>query len=259
MNYLNAVKQKLAAGQVALGGWNMIGHSIAVEVLGKAGFDWVAMDMEHGVMDFPQLVVHCQVLEGLGVVPFSRLPAIRPEYFKWALDAGARGVIVPWVRNAEDARNAVAYTRYAPEGMRGAALTRVHDFGSAFDTYTHSANEQTMLVLMIEHIDAVNQIDDILSVKGVDAIFIGPYDLAGSMGLMGETRHPRVAEAIQQVLAASRKFHIAAGLHLVDPEPGELARRAAEGFQLIALGLDTTLLNTAARQMLQEQKGALDE
>ncbi|NSW53260.1 MAG: 2,4-dihydroxyhept-2-ene-1,7-dioic acid aldolase [Anaerolineae bacterium] len=247
----NPVRAKLAAGAVSLGTWNSIGHTIVVEILGRAGFEWVVMDLEHGVMDFPQLVAHCQVLEGLGVVPMCRLPAIRPEYFKWALDAGVGGVIVPWVRSAADARAAVQYAKYPPQGMRGTALTRAQGFGETFDDYVGTANAETMVILMIEHIDAVQAIDAILEVPGVDAVFIGPYDLSASMGCMGDLHHPALEAAVQAVLRAAQAKGIAAGLHVVKPAPGEWQQRAAEGFQLIALGMDVTLLTDAARGLLK--------
>lgn len=246
----NPVKAKLMAGEVSLGTWNMIGHSIAAEILGRAGFDWVVMDLEHGVMDFPQLVTHCQVLEGLGVVPMCRLPAIRPEYFKWALDAGAGGVIVPWVRSEEDARAAVQFAKYPPQGIRGTALTRAQGFGETFEDYVSTANAETMVVLMIEHIDAVDTIEAILAVPGVDAVFIGPYDLSASMGLMGQLQHPAVEGAIQKVLAVAQAKGVTAGLHVVEPTSGEWQQRAAEGFRLIALGMDVTMLAKVARRLL---------
>jgi 2-dehydro-3-deoxyglucarate aldolase len=208
------------------------------------------MDLEHGVMDFPQLVTHCQVLEGLGVVPMCRLPALRPEYFKWALDAGVGGVIVPWVRSVDDARAAVRFAKYPPQGTRGTALTRAQGFGETFDDYVGTANAETMVVLMMEHIDAVDAIEEILAVPGVDAVFIGPYDLSASMGCIGQLTHPGVEAAVQKVLMAAQAKGVTAGLHVVEPAPGEWQQRAAEGFRLIALGMDVTMLAAAARRLL---------
>lgn len=246
----NFVKQKLTQGKVSIGTWNMIGHTIVTEILGNAGYEWVAMDMEHGVMGFPQLASHCQVLESKGVVPMCRLPGIQPEYFKWALDAGAQGVIVPLIRTVEDAEQSVAFAKYAPEGIRGVALTRVHEFGEKFDEYVATANQETMVVIMIEHIDAVNNIEEILNVQGIDAIFIGPYDLSCSMNLMGQVHHPEVEAVCKKVIEAAKAKGIASGLHIVDPLPGELAKRIEEGYTFIALGMDVTMLNSASRFFL---------
>lgn len=246
----NIVKQKLAKNQASIGTWNMIGHTIVTEILANSGFDWVALDMEHGVINFSQVASHCQVLEGKGVVPLCRLPAIQPEYFKWALDAGAMGVIVPLVRTVDDVKKSVSYSKYSPEGNRGVALTRVHGFGSSFDHYVQTANNETLVVIMIEHIDAVNEIDNILEVPGVDAVFIGPYDLSCSMKLMGQLHHPDVEAACSSVVEAAVRKGIAAGLHIVEPDNGELAKRMDEGYTFIALGMDVTMLNSAARRLL---------
>ncbi|MBN2048673.1 MAG: hypothetical protein JW750_12580 [Anaerolineaceae bacterium] len=247
----NAVKAKLRRNQAALGTWNMIGHSAVIEILALAGYDWVAMDLEHGQFEISRLADYCQILERLGVAPICRLPVLQPEYFKWALDAGAQGVIVPWVRSVEDARLAAQYTRYPPRGARGVGITRAHEYGSNFEEYVSTANDEILLVLMIEHIDAVNAIDDILQVPDVDAILIGPYDLSGSMGLMGEIHHPALEEAVSSVLQSAKNHQISAGIHLVDPLPGDVDLRIKQGFTFIALGLDTVMLNQSARYFLK--------
>ena len=246
----NIVKQKLINNQVSIGTWTMLGHTIVTEILANAGFDWVALDMEHGVINFAQVASHCQVLEGKGVVPLCRLPSIQPEYFKWALDAGAKGVIVPWVRSVEDVERSVSYAKYAPEGVRGVALTRVHGFGNSFDDYVQYANQETLVVIMIEHIDAVNEIENILDVPGVDAVFIGPYDLSCSMKLIGQLHHPEVETACSRVLDSAIRKGVAAGLHIVEPDNGELEKRISDGYTFIALGMDVTMLNSASRRLL---------
>ena len=246
----NIVKQKLINNQVSIGTWTMLGHTIVTEILANAGFDWVALDMEHGVINFAQVASHCQVLEGKGVVPLCRLPSIQPEYFKWALDAGAKGVIVPWVRSVEDVERSVSYAKYAPEGVRGVALTRVHGFGNSFDDYVQYANQETLVVIMIEHIDAVNEIENILDVPGVDAVFIGPYDLSCSMKLIGQLHHPEVETACSRVLDSAIRKGVAAGLHIVEPDNGELEQRISDGYTFIALGMDVTMLNSASRRLL---------
>lgn len=246
----NHVKRKLAAGQVSIGGWNMIGHPIVAEILAQAGFDWVALDMEHGVMDWPQAVTQMQVLQANGCLPLCRLPVNAPTYFSRALDGGAAGVIVPMIRSVEDAQQAVAAARYPPAGIRGVGVCRAHHYGAAFEEYVTEANEQTLIVLQIEHIDAVEHIEAICAVPGVDAVFIGPYDLSGSLGVLGQLYHPDVEQAIAHTFEVARGAGVAPGLHIVNPQPGEIDRRIQEGFRLIAAGLDTGLLVNALRNML---------
>jgi 2-dehydro-3-deoxyglucarate aldolase len=251
----NPVKTRLRQGKSSIGTWNMIGHPIVAEILARAGYDWVAVDTEHGVADFAQAVTQMQIIQGWGSIPLVRLPINEPVYFKWALDGGAYGVIVPMVNSAEDAHNAVAYARYPPAGIRGMAITRQHEFGSDFHGYTSRANDETLVALMIEHIEAVNHIEQILDEPGIDAIFIGPYDLSGSMNLMGQTHHPDVEKACQHALEVARAKGVAPGLHIVEPRPGELRQRIAEGYRFIALGMDLTMLNTSARDLLVQPVG----
>ncbi|MBN2502963.1 MAG: hypothetical protein JXB38_19445, partial [Anaerolineales bacterium] len=146
----NKVKTKLLAGQPTLGCWNLIGHPVVAEILAQAGFDWLALDVEHGVMDWPQVVAQMQAMQGTACVPFVRIPANRPEYFKWALDGGAMGVIVPMVGTEAEARQAVTQAKYPPQGTRGVALARAQAYGADFDAYVQTANQQTLVVVMIE-------------------------------------------------------------------------------------------------------------
>ena len=221
----NSVKATLLAGEASIGTWNMIGHPMVAEILAQSGFDWVALDMEHGVMDWPQAVVQMQVIQGNGSAALCRLPVNDPVHFKWALDAGAEGVIVPMIRTANDARLAVRSSKYPPQGARGVGICRAHDYGISFDEYVSTANAETLVALQIEHIDAVNSIEQICAVPGVDALFIGPYDLSGSMGQMGEVHSPMVEQAVTRVLQVAKASGIAPGLHIVDPRPGEIEER----------------------------------
>jgi 2-dehydro-3-deoxyglucarate aldolase len=246
----NPVKRKLKKGMVSLGTWNLIGHPLVTEILANAGYEWITLDLEHGTIPFSDLAAYCQLLEGKGVLPLCRLPGLQPEYFKWALDAGAMGVIVPMIKNPQDALDSVRYAKYPPQGERGTALTRVHAFGDTFDEYMALANQETMLVLMIEHIDAIHHINAIAAVDGVDALFIGPYDLSSSMNLTGQLNHPHVETACDQVLKTARSHGLAAGIHLVDPTPEDIAIRIRQGYTMIALGMDVVMLRKSSQAPL---------
>ena len=246
----NPVKRKLNKGIVSLGTWNLIGHPLVTEILANAGYEWITLDLEHGTIAFPDLASYCQLLEGKGVLPLCRLPGLQPEYFKWALDAGAMGVIVPMIKNVEDALTCVRYAKYPPQGERGTALTRVHAFGDTFDEYMALANQETMLILMIEHVDAVSHIDAIAAVEGVDALFIGPFDLSSSMNLTGQLNHHEVETACDKVLKAARSCGKPAGIHLVDPTSAEIAMRIRQGYTMIALGMDVVMLRKSSQAPL---------
>jgi 2-dehydro-3-deoxyglucarate aldolase len=248
----NKVKAMLARGEPTVGTWHMIGHPVVAEILAQAGFDWIALDMEHGVIDWPQALSLMQAIDGQGCVPFCRLPINQPEHFKWALDNGAQGVIVPMIRTIDDARRAVSAARYPPDGIRGVGVSRAHGYGGAFDDYVRTANDETMVMLQIEHIDAVNGIEEICELPGVDVVFIGPYDLSGTMDLMGQVHHPDVESAVQHVLDVALAHDVTPGLLIADPAPGEIARRLAEGFRLISIGLDNLMLVNAARALVSQ-------
>ena len=248
----NTLKTKLRQGEATVGTWHMIGHPVVSEILAQAGFDWVALDIEHGAFPWPQALGSVQAVQGRGCAALLRLPISAPEHFKWALDTGAEGVIVPMIRTAEDARQAVAYAKYPPHGERGIGIGRAHGYGATFGDYVETANAETLVIIQIEHIDAVNDIDAICAVPGVDAVFIGPYDLSGTMGLMGQVRHPDVEAAITRVLRAAQDAGVVPGLLIGDPQPGEVARRVAEGFRLISVGVDSVMLVNAARALVAQ-------
>ena len=252
---MGKTKEKLRAGEPALGGWIMIGHPSVAEVLAGEGFDWLAVDMEHtstSVRMFHELAL---AVKGMGVDLLVRLPGHDVQTAKLVLDAGADGIIVPSVNTAEHARRAVAMAKFPPEGTRGASLCRATDFGRKFDSYYREHNGRVLVVCMLEHIEAVRNVDEILATSGVDATFIGPYDLSASMGLPGQTSHADVLVAQQTLLNACRRHNVPAGIHIVATDGREVRRRIDEGFQLVACGLDTGFLMYAARYMLQGING----
>ncbi len=252
----NSVKAKLDRGESTVGTWTMVGHSSVAEILAHAGFDWVVLDVEHGMMDWPRVLGQVQAVQGQGCAAICRLPVNAPEHFKWALDLGAEGVMVPLVQTAEDARRAVAAAKYPPEGMRGVGVCRAHQYGAGFQEYVESANDQTLVILQIEHIDAVQNIEAICAVPGVDVVFVGPYDLSGSMDLMGQVHHDDVEEAVDHVLHVAQEAGVAPGLLIAEPQSGELTSRIDEGFRFIAVGLDTLMLVRAAEDLVRQWRRA---
>ncbi|MGC9522677.1 MAG: HpcH/HpaI aldolase family protein [Anaerolineae bacterium] len=252
----NSVKAKLARGEATVGTWTMIGHPSVAEILARAGFDWVVLDIEHGMPDWPRALGQIQAVQGQACAALCRLPVNAPEHFKWALDLGAEGVMVPFVQTAEDAAGAVAAAKYPPEGMRGVGVCRAHQYGAAFQEYVDTANEQTLVILQIEHIEAVHNIEAICAVPGVDVVFVGPYDLSGSMDLMGQVHHPDVEEAVDHVLHVAQAAGVAPGLLIAEPRPGELKAKIDEGFRFIAAGLDTLMLVRAAESLVRQWRQA---
>ncbi len=255
----NQVKAKLARGTATVGTWTMIGHPAVAEILGEAGFDWVVLDVEHGMMDWPRVLAQIQAVQGQGCAAICRVPVNAPEHFKWALDLGAEGVMVPLVQNADEARQAVAAARYPPDGSRGVGVCRAHGYGARFQSYVDTANDEVLVILQIEHIDAVHDIEAICAVPGVDVVFIGPYDLSGSLGVMGQIHHPDVEQAVVHVFEVAQAAGVAPGLLIAEPQPGELAARLAEGFRFVAVGLDTLMLVRGAQHLIGQWRQVRSE
>jgi 2-dehydro-3-deoxyglucarate aldolase len=164
---------------------------------------------------------------------------------------------VPMIKSAADAEEAVQSVYYPPRGKRGVGLARAQGYGAEFQQYRDWLEKNAVIVAMIEHIDAVNAIDSILSVDGIDAYIIGPYDLSGSMGHIGELNHPEVASAIEKVLEAGKRIGKPGGIHVVEPDQEQLRQRISAGFSFIGYGLDIRILDTLCRNHIQNIKANL--
>jgi 2-keto-3-deoxy-L-rhamnonate aldolase RhmA len=255
-----SIKQKFQEGEVSIGSWMSMGHVSIAEILAQAGFDWVVVETEHTAIDVSEVLRLLIAIEGRGAIPLVRLAWNDPIQAKAVMDSGAAGVIVPMVNSKEEAELAVKSVKYPPEGFRGVGLARAQGYGVSFDEYIEHANNDGLLMLQIEHIDAVNNIEDILSVPGIDGTYIGPYDLSCSMGLAGQLNHPDVEAAKKRVLEATQACGLAPGIHLVHPDMAreELGRHVEMGFRFIALGTDILFLGDPARAMHAEARRTLE-
>lgn len=244
MNYENRSKAMAKDGSTSFGIFQGIASNAVSEILANRGFDWILVDMEHGMMGIETAGDLFAAIARGGPTPLVRVPSNDQATIKRALDAGAMGVMVPMVNSKEDAVRAVSSCKYAPAGSRGIGPGRASLFGIRMGEYLAAADAQVMVIPQAEHRDAVEHIDDILSVPGIDVIFIGPYDLSCSMGLPGQVNHPDVEKAIDTVLSAAKRTGVAPGIFCMDAESARM--RAAQGFRFIALGLDSVLLDRAA-------------
>jgi 2-keto-3-deoxy-L-rhamnonate aldolase RhmA len=247
---MGETKQKLKSGQAALGGWIMIGHPSVAEVMAGEGFDWIAVDLEHTSTSLDDLHAIALALKGTNCDLLVRLHSCDAVQAKLVLDIGAAGIIVPTVNTPAQAADAVAIARFPPQGIRGASLCRAADFGRDFKNYFQHHNDKVIVAVMLENHLGVTQADAILATEGIDAAFIGPYDLSASMGLAGQLQHPDVLAAQQKVLAACTRHGVAPGIHVVSPEPHDLQRCLAQGFRFVACGLDTMFLQHGCRRMM---------
>ncbi|MCW5599262.1 MAG: 2,4-dihydroxyhept-2-ene-1,7-dioic acid aldolase [Nitrosomonas sp.] len=246
-----SLKAKLASSEVTVGSWITLGHPAIAEIMASAGFDWLVLDMEHSVLELSEAQTIIQVLDGLDCPAIVRLTSNHPDQIKRVMDAGATGVMVPMIKSAADAQAAVEAVYYPPEGKRGVGLARAQGYGARFQEYRQWLKENAVIIVMIEHIDAVQQIDAILSVPSIDAYIIGPYDLSGSMGRPGELDHPEVQIAIEKVLEAGRSLNKPGGIHVIEPDPAALRKRIEAGFNFLGYSLDIRILDTLCRQHMK--------
>ena len=201
----DTLKKKLRRKTVTVGSWITIGHTAIAEIMAKAGFDWLAVDMEHSVITLHEAQQLIQVIELSGVAPLVRVGENSAYLIKRVMDAGAHGVIVPMINTKEDARNAVNAVKYPPLGTRGVGLARAQGYGMDFERYKNRVNRDSVVIAQIEHIKAIENLEDILSTEGIDAFFVGPYDLSGSLGIPGQLKHPKVVKALERVMKIAKR------------------------------------------------------
>lgn len=252
---MNPFSQMLrsAGAQVPLGIWISSASPLVAEAVGHAGFDWGVIDMEHSPLDLGGVVPMLQALGASKMVPLVRVPWNEPVIVKRVLDAGAQTILFPMVQSAQEARSAVAATRYPPEGIRGmAGGSRASRFGTDPD-YISRANRELGVIVQLESVAAIAALEDIAAVPGVDALFIGPADLSADMGHVGQPMHPRVLDLMSQ--AARRAAAVGKPVGTLGGTPQHVAQYRAAGFGFVALGSDLGLLVQGAQSALHALRG----
>jgi len=239
------LRARLRAGRASIGSWMQIPHGSVAEIMGQAGYDWVALDLEHGAIGVQQLPDLCRALELGGTLPLARLGEGAARDCKQALDAGAGGVIAPLVESASQLLAIRDACRWPPAGRRGVGFSRANLFGKHFEAYREEA-QAPLLVAMIESARAVAELAAILAVPGLDALLVGPYDLSASMGLTGQFDAPEFCAALASVKSLAGRHGVACGIHVVAPDRNELNARLQEGYRFIAYSIDAVFLNSFA-------------
>lgn len=221
------------------------------EIASDAGFDWLFLDMEHGALEARDILRLVQAARA-PCAPLVRVPENREMWIKKALDTGAAGIIIPHVNSAEDAAKAVHYGKYPPEGGRSVGFSRSNRYGTRFQESVESSNAETVVIAQVEHIDGVRAIEAILDVSGVDAVFIGPYDLSASLGKPGRIQDLDVREAVRAVAAACARRKVPAGIFALDV-PGAV-KALEEEYTLVCSGIDVGLFSQAAAAIIRGLK-----
>ena len=244
-------RTRLKNSELLLGTMVTLPCAATAEILSQVGFDWLFLDGEHGPLESAELASLLTAIAGRSACLF-RVEEAQETPIKKALDLGADGIIAPQVNSAAHARDVVRWSRYTPEGSRGVGLARAHGYGFGFQEYVANANQNISVVVQVEHIDAVNCIEETVQIDGIDAILLGPYDLSASMGKMGQIDDPEVVAAIGRVTEVCRAASMPLGMFGVTT--ADVKPYMDQGYTLIVASVDTLLLGTAARTVLSELK-----
>tara|TARA_Y100000991_G_C21959987_1_gene343983 strand:- start:776 stop:1510 length:735 start_codon:yes stop_codon:yes gene_type:complete len=237
-----------------IGSWITLNNSSVAEIMSGCGFDWLCVDMEHSIIDYTQAQLLIATIQSKGIKAFVRVGENNNRIIKRVLDAGADGIIVPMVNNKEDAIKAINSVKYPPNGNRGVGLARAQDYGFGFDDYKNNIADNIKLIVQIEHIDAINNLEEILSLDGIDGTFIGPYDLSGSMGKPGKYNDDDVKSVIRNYEITAKKYNKLIGYHVIEPDYKLVEKKIKDGYNFIAFSLDTLFLGTIARDQLKKIK-----
>lgn len=244
------LKNKLKNNELTIGSWITIGHPAIPEILSTAGFDWLVIDIEHNLIDPSLIGVLISTIQSKDITALVRVSKNDEVIIKHVMDAGADGVIVPMINSKEDAENAVAFAKYPPIGCRGVGLSRAQGYGTAFNEYKEWVNKYAVIIAQIEHIDAVNNIQEIISTPGIDGIIIGPYDLSGSLGYPGDYNRPEVIDAITIVEKTCKSINYPLGYHVVPPEVELVKKKISDGYTFIAFSTDFLFIGESARKKI---------
>lgn len=242
------LRKRIKASELTLGSWITIGHPNVAEILANAGFDWLVIDIEHNPIDISMVQTLITTIQSKGVAAFVRVSKNEEVVIKHVLDAGADGIIVPMVCSKDDAIQAVDYAKYPPIGKRGVGLARAQQYGTGFEAYKKWVAEDLVVIAQIEHIEGIKNLEEIISVDGIDGTIIGPYDLSGSMGMPGEFERPVVKETLKRYIDICKAHNFPMGFHVVNTDPITIQEKIDEGYRFIAYGTDFLFMGDTANK-----------
>jgi len=248
----NVLKQKIKEGKVVLGAQLRFGSPAIAELFGYAGFDYVVFDCEHAPQTPAGIQAQIQAVSCTDATPIVRVPKNDPDIMRVYLDMGALGILAPFVNTAEEARTGAQALRYPPAGTRGFGPSRAAKYGLDSE-YLKTADDNLLFFPLIEHVEGVKNVDEIIAVDGVDVPFIGPADLSMSMGLSVQMEHPRVEEAVEKIVNASKRAGKPAcscvyGGDLLNPDIYK--KRIDQGFQVLLIGGDEWMLADSCKKVI---------
>lgn len=248
------LKNKIENNELSIGSWITLGHPAIAEIMSNAGFDWLAIDLEHSVINIRETEELIRIIQLSGVTPLVRLTSNSSDLIKRVMDAGAHGVIVPMVNTALEAEMAVKAVKYPPLGNRSVGLARAQKYGADFESYMEWAQDSSVVIVQIENVEAVKSFKEILSVPGVDAFIVGPYDLSASMGIPGDFTNKKFISVMDEIHKIAEEMNAVGGVHIIEPDPNQLKKTIEEGYKFIAYSLDIRMLDNTCRLGLKKVK-----
>lgn len=237
-----------------LGTWITVPHPSVVDLLARQNFDWLCVDLEHSPISRLELQTAINLIQAQQKKAFVRVAKNSHSEIKFPLDAGADGIIIPMVNSVEEARSAVSHCLYPPNGNRGVGLARAQGYGFAFDEHL-AKNRSLEIIVQIEHIDAVRDLEEILHIDNLAGVFVGPYDLSGSMGIPGEFEHPMMTEALARITETTLRLGKILGLHVIPPDFIQVKQKGELGYNFIAFSVDTFFMGQKVRECLSALRG----
>ncbi len=248
LKFMKNLKKRLQQGEALNGCWLNLGSPLTAEIVGNAGYDWVLIDLEHGAGNEKDALSQLQALQSGTAGVIVRVESTDRRRVQRTLDMGAEGIMCPQIENAADAQIAVDGMHYSPDGKRGVAkMVRATGFGKEFESYRQGSKENILGVIQIETSEALNHLDEIAALDGVDVLFIGPSDLTMSLGIFGQLNHPLYIDALKAIVTAAEKAGKAVGILLFDP--GDYKTYYDMGIRFMACGSDATFVAQGAKNM----------
>jgi len=256
---MSQLKQRLNQGEALIGTFLSLGNSLTTEIIAQSGFDWLLIDLEHGVGSEEDVLHQLQAIEHTKVPAIIRVEGFQRQRIHKVLDMGAHGIMCPRIDNAEEAELVVKALNYPPDGLRGVAkMVRATQFGAKFDEYSKRISDEILGIIQIETKESLNNLDGIAKIPGVDVLFIGPADLSMALGIFGQLDHPDFTKAVESIITAALKEKKQVGILLFDPNDFEKYYQL--GIRFFACGTDTLFLSKGAKEVsavLAQQKEKL--
>lgn len=246
------LKSRLKERQLTIGSWITIGNPAIPEILSESGFDWLVVDIEHTTIDLTMVQQLISSIQANGMAALVRVSKNEEVVIKRVLDAGAEGIIIPMICSAEDAKKAVDYSKYPPEGKRGVGLARAQKYGMKFDEYISWVKDYLIIIAQIEHVEALKNLDSILNTEGIDGTIIGPYDLSGSLGAPGKYDNVDYSNALSRYIKISTEKKIAMGYHVIEPDFALVQDKIAEGYTFVAFSTDFFFLQRKSQEEMNK-------